>query len=264
MSQRERAGFNWPPPSIPAEEPVSISPVTVSRAGPFDMPYRTVDGRSSSRPLRCISDKQPSIVRLPLSPSAALVVGHPALSNTSRAFGSRPSKKAAERTFSDAVGVAHPACQTTRPSKEFSGTFASGFDPSFQSRVVGVGVGHGAPVKPLSDVRRAEARSAGISRPDGVARSFQVRAYKVEPSEAVLACNLLAKNDRRAALFDEPVEGGPKVPLVSKPAAFACRAEGLARARAGPDRPVVGPSGAAQGVGPDADAGEEVDLGELS
>ena len=34
MSQRECAGFNWPPLSIPAVEPVSISPVAVSRAGP--------------------------------------------------------------------------------------------------------------------------------------------------------------------------------------------------------------------------------------
>ena len=33
MSQRECAGFNWPPLSIPAEQPVSISPVTVRRAG---------------------------------------------------------------------------------------------------------------------------------------------------------------------------------------------------------------------------------------
>ena len=36
MSQRECAGFNWPPLSIPAEEPVSISPVAVSRAGESD------------------------------------------------------------------------------------------------------------------------------------------------------------------------------------------------------------------------------------
>lgn len=33
--QRECAGFNWQPLSIPASEPVSISPVTVSRIG-FD------------------------------------------------------------------------------------------------------------------------------------------------------------------------------------------------------------------------------------
>ncbi|WP_235264246.1 hypothetical protein [Delftia sp. RIT313] len=33
MSQRECAGFNWPPLAIPAEEPVSIRPSAVSRAG---------------------------------------------------------------------------------------------------------------------------------------------------------------------------------------------------------------------------------------
>ena len=35
MSQRECAGFNWPEFSISAEEPVSISPEAVSRAGPM-------------------------------------------------------------------------------------------------------------------------------------------------------------------------------------------------------------------------------------
>jgi hypothetical protein len=34
MSQRGCAGFNWPPLSIAAKEPVSISPEAVSRAGP--------------------------------------------------------------------------------------------------------------------------------------------------------------------------------------------------------------------------------------
>ncbi|MCY1523342.1 hypothetical protein D9M68_582370 [compost metagenome] len=33
MSQRECAGFNWPPLSIPAQEPVSSSPEAVNRAG---------------------------------------------------------------------------------------------------------------------------------------------------------------------------------------------------------------------------------------
>jgi hypothetical protein len=47
----------------------------------------------------------------------------------------------------------------------------------------------------LSDVRRADARSAQISSPEGVARGFHVSVYKVEPAEAVLACNLLAKDD---------------------------------------------------------------------
>lgn len=34
ISQRECAGFNWPPLSIPAQEPISISPDAVCRAGP--------------------------------------------------------------------------------------------------------------------------------------------------------------------------------------------------------------------------------------
>ncbi len=62
--------------------------------------------------------------------------------------------------------------------------------------------------------------------------------------------------------MDEVEESGPKVPLVISPAAFTCRAERLARAGAGPDGAVVGPSGAAEGMGPDADPGEEVALRE--
>jgi hypothetical protein len=34
MSQRLKAGFNWPPLAIPAEEPVSRVPEAVSLAGP--------------------------------------------------------------------------------------------------------------------------------------------------------------------------------------------------------------------------------------
>jgi len=79
-------------------------------------------------------------------------------------------------------------------------------------------------------MRGAEARSAGIHRPDGILRRFQVSEYKVEPSEAVLARNLLSNDVLRATLADEPMERGPQVPLVSKPAAFACRAERLTRA----------------------------------
>lgn len=107
---------------------------------------------------------------------------------------------------------------------------------------------------------RADARSAKIDRPAGVTRSFQVSLYKVEPSEAVLARNLLAKDDVRAALSDEMVEGWPKVPLVSKPAAFACRAERLAWAASGPDRPAVFPTSHSESVGPGTDAREEVTL----
>jgi hypothetical protein len=109
-------------------------------------------------------------------------------------------------------------------------------------------------------MRRAEARSAGIDRPDGVVRSFQVSVYKVEPTEAVLACNLLAKDDVRAALRDEAEEVGPEVAGVIDAAALSGCAERLTGTGAGPDGPVVGPPGKTQGVAPDADAGEEVAL----
>lgn len=58
-------------------------------------------------------------------------------------------------------------------------------------------------------MRRPEARSAGIDRPDGVALSFHVSVYKVDPSESVFARNLLAKDNDRAVDADEMVERGP-------------------------------------------------------
>jgi len=132
---------------------------------------------------------------------------------------------------------------------------------SLLSCALGVGQPCSGPVEPLSDVRRAEARSAGIDRPDGVARSFQVSVYKVEPTEAVLACNLLAKDDVRAALRDEAEEVGPEMSLVVEAASLAGGAERLTWARTGPNRTLVTPPGAAQGVAPDANPGEEVALG---
>jgi len=132
--------------------------------------------------------------------------------------------------------------------------------------VVSFTTGVGQPNKPeaLSDVRRADARSAQICSPEGVARGFHVSVYKVEPAEAILACNLFAKDDWRAALADEMVPVRPEVPLVIKPASCTCRAERLARAASCPNRTVVGPACGSQGVGPDPDACEEVALGELS
>jgi hypothetical protein len=136
------------------------------------------------------------------------------------------------------TGVGQPANHAIRPNSALIGTL-SHREPSFQSLVVGVG----HPVQPLSDVRSADARSAQIGCCRGVTRSFQVSLYKVEPLQAVFTCNLLAKDDWRSALADEPVERRPKVPLISKPCAFACRAERLAWAGTRPDRAVVGPSG---------------------
>jgi hypothetical protein len=97
-------------------------------------------------------------------------------------------------------------------------------------------------------MRGADARSAQICRPNGVARCFHVGAYSVEPAEAVLACNLLSTDDWRAALCDEPMELRPEVTLVFDALALARGAEGLARAGACPDGLIVAPSGEPKGV----------------
>jgi hypothetical protein len=109
-------------------------------------------------------------------------------------------------------------------------------------------------------VRSADARSRKRDRPEGITHGFQVILYKVEPRFRVAACNLLTKEASRAALADEVVPGRPKMPLVSKPISFACRAERLARAGAGPYCALVRPAGAAQRVTPYADSGEEMAL----
>lgn len=81
--------------------------------------------------------------------------------------------------------------------------------PFTLSVFVHVGQPRSSDMETLPDVRRTEARSAGIERPDGVPRSFQVSLYKVEPSEAVIARNLLAVEALRLALIDEVEERGP-------------------------------------------------------
>jgi len=109
-------------------------------------------------------------------------------------------------------------------------------------------------------VRRTDARSAQICRPDGVALSFQVSGYTVEPLESKPARNLFASHDWRAALSDEPIHLGPEVSGVSGPCAASCCAEGLTRAGAGPKRSVVRPSCDPGCKAPASDAGKEVDL----
>lgn len=65
-----------------------------------------------------------------------------------------------------------------------------------------VGLAHPDVIKSLTDMRAAEARSAQIARPEGVARSFQIVRYKIEPVHR--ARNLLSKHDWRSALLDKP------------------------------------------------------------
>ncbi len=172
------------------------------------------------------------------------------------------------RAASVVVGVGQPArlaCLgnwSNRSEPSFFGLMSAPL--SFQSLVVVVTQPLSNKPEALADVRCADARSAQISRPEGVARYFQVSAYSVEPAEAVLARNLLSKDDWRAALADEPVELGPEVTLVGKSGSLSGGAEGLTRARAGPDGSVVRPSCETENIGPDADTGEEVALREFA
>jgi hypothetical protein len=112
-------------------------------------------------------------------------------------------------------------------------------------------------------MRGLDARSAQICRPDGVVRTFQVSRNNIQPGEAILACNLLAKDDWRATLADEPKEGRPEVTLVLRAALLTGVGEGLTGAGAGPHGPVVGPPGEAERIGPSANAGEEMALSEV-
>lgn len=118
----------------------------------------------------------------------------------------------------------------------------------------------GHPIKPLPDVRRADARSAQIGGPDNISQSLQVRTYSGEPSTSVRARNLLSKRDWRPALRDKALEMGPEVSLVGFAFAVADRRERLAGTRTCPNRSIVGPAGDPEGVGPSADAGKEVAL----
>jgi hypothetical protein len=87
---------------------------------------------------------------------------------------------------------------------------------------------------------------------------------KVKPGKGSRAANLLANNDPRARLSDEPEELGPEVALVGSPTLGTGDAEGLAGARSGPDWAVVWPAGAPEGVGPDCNSAEHVDLSKPS
>ena len=122
-----------------------------------------------------------------------------------------------------------------------------------------VGLGH--PIQSFTDMGRADAVCAQYCRPAGVAFRFQVCRYSIEPTFSNRACNLLPKDNVRAALADKVEEHGPQVALVGLAELLACVAEGLAGTGAGPNRSSCGPVGKLQGVTPSADSGEEVALG---
>jgi hypothetical protein len=112
----------------------------------------------------------------------------------------------------------------------------------------------------LPYVGRARARSAQIGGPDTISQCFQVSAYSSEPFTAILARNLLSKDDWRAALRDEAGELWPQVALVGCAFALSRSAEGLAGARAGPDWPLIRPPGQLQGLRPAANTRKEMTL----
>ena len=112
-------------------------------------------------------------------------------------------------------------------------------------------------------MRRADPSSAGIRRRAGVTRSFQISEYSIEPSKSVAVRNLLAKDEFRATLLDEPKPRGPEVAFVGDAGALLVSAglrDRLTRTRTCPDAGVVGNAGETQGVAPAADPSEEMAL----
>jgi hypothetical protein len=75
---------------------------------------------------------------------------------------------------------------------------------------------------------------------------------------------LLSHDDRGSYSADEAKEVRPQVPWIVNTGSFARDRERLARAGAGPDWSVVGPSCKPEGVAPSADTSEEMGLGEAS
>jgi len=108
-------------------------------------------------------------------------------------------------------------------------------------------------------MRRPDARSRENDRPAGVAASFQVREYKVEPRPSSRSFNLLANNDWRLTGPDEIEPRRPEVPLIGESFSFSRGAEGLAGARSSPDSQAFRPMSSAERRIPHSDPGEEVD-----
>ena len=174
------------------------------------MSQREKSGFSRYPAVLSVKAEEPSAVR----PASIVACSFNGLALRSiAACDARPSRQ------SLVVGVAQPAnftaCSklavcflpsTVRP-------VASIFSMLTERPPLGVfGVGH--PEQSLTDVRRADARSAQIGGPDGISQRLQVSAYSGEPFAPIAACNLLSKDCWRTALSDKPEHFGPQVPLV--------------------------------------------------
>ena len=111
-------------------------------------------------------------------------------------------------------------------------------------------------------MRRPDAVCSQYDRPNGVALSFQVRTNSIEPSVGNCVFNLLAKNELRATLADEPEHFGPEMARVFDAESFARATEGLAGTGAGPNREIIGDSSESKSDGPASDSSEQVYLRE--
>jgi hypothetical protein len=84
-----------------------------------------------------------------------------------------------------------------------------------------VGVGHGDPVEPASDVGGVHGASRDIDAPPGVTFTRQISDNSVEPTIPSRSRNLLSHDDRRPAGGDEAKEVGPQMPWIVDTGSFA-------------------------------------------
>jgi hypothetical protein len=104
------------------------------------------------------------------------------------------------------------------------GASIDGFDPSFQSRLVGVAQDE----QSLPSVRRADLCRREESRFNSVTHSEKVCSHLLQP-KANVAWDVLEEAERWMYFFDNPGDVWPQVALVLMPLALACDAERLAR-----------------------------------
>ncbi len=246
MSQQECAGLGAPRPAVVAGEPFVVVP-----EAPCMRPFN--NGSLLRAPER--------VLRPPIT-SATVGVGHAAatmISFSGRALRCIVASLACPELQSRAVGVGQDERAIVLP-KVSPNPFpffrvslhfcrrASKRSASLCVKSSRVGAGHGAPVKPASDVRRVDGASRDIDRPAGVAFALQVRLNSVEPTVASRSRNLLSHDDSGPAGTDEAKHVGPQVPSVVGATSPAGDAERLTGAGTGPDGPIFRPSGKMQGA----------------
>jgi len=112
----------------------------------------------------------------------------------------------------------------------------------------------------LSDIWRADARSRKITRPEGIAKFFQVKRYSIEPFRSITARSLLSIDRVRTALRNEAVPDRPEVPFVHRALSFAGARKGLTWTASGPKRDVWTDASDSQGERPSSNPGEEMAL----